>query len=202
MKSILTQLTPKEFFKKAGGTIEAREDGEQVHISSWREFKMWRDSLSSPWLWTKEVIKVNPIGDIAYELDGSLEIFNAAETLDPILAKGSCFSLECAFNEGDPRYDEWRTQRIERGFDDTELWNLDWSIARWLLPRLKAFRQDTDGYPARLGDMKAWEDILDKMILGLDIFVSKDAMMFTKEEYDKADESMRLLAEYFMDLWW
>lgn len=202
MKSIITQLTPKEFFKKAGGTIEVREDGEQIRISSWKEFRRWRDSLPMSWLWPSEVISVSPIGDIVYELDKDLELFNASGILDPILAKGACFSLECAVNEGDPRYDEWRQQRKERGFDDTELWNLDRSIARWLLPRLKAFRQDTEGYPARLESVKAWEDILDKMILGLDLFVSKDAIMFSKEESDKVDEAMRLLAEYFMDLWW
>lgn len=32
-------------------------------------------------------------------------------------------------------------QRWTRGFDDSELWSLDWTIAKFVLPRLKAFRE-------------------------------------------------------------
>ena len=37
------------------------------------------------------------------------------------------------------RRDKYRQQRKERGFDDTELWNLDVTFARLMLPRLRAF---------------------------------------------------------------
>lgn len=39
----------------------------------------------------------------------------------------------------DPRQAIWAEQRKVRGFDDTEMWNLDVTIARFLVPRLEAF---------------------------------------------------------------
>lgn len=36
---------------------------------------------------------------------------------------------------------KWEKQRYKRGFDDTELWGLDYTIASFILPRLIAFRE-------------------------------------------------------------
>jgi hypothetical protein len=38
----------------------------------------------------------------------------------------------------DVRAAQWALQRRTRGFDDRELWSLDITLARWLLPRLTA----------------------------------------------------------------
>lgn len=40
----------------------------------------------------------------------------------------------------DDRHLLWIEQRATRGFDDTDLWSLDQTIARFLVSRLKAFR--------------------------------------------------------------
>lgn len=39
-----------------------------------------------------------------------------------------------------------REQRDGRGFDDTELWNLDYTIISFVLPRLKAFNERDETY--------------------------------------------------------
>ena len=38
-------------------------------------------------------------------------------------------------------------QRITRGFNDSETWNLDYTIAKLVLPRLKRFKELTNGIP-------------------------------------------------------
>jgi hypothetical protein len=37
-----------------------------------------------------------------------------------------------------PKQKLWKKQRKDRGFDDTEIWNLDTSMFLWLYPRLEA----------------------------------------------------------------
>ena len=62
-----------------------------------------------------------------------------------------------------------------------ELWNLDYTIAKWILPRLKAYKKITDGFPPI--DRKVyyetkeykditfedWQNILDEIILGFEL---------------------------------
>lgn len=38
-------------------------------------------------------------------------------------------------------------QRIFRGWDDRETWNVDYEFFKWVLPRLKRYRELSDGYP-------------------------------------------------------
>lgn len=42
------------------------------------------------------------------------------------------------FKPTDSRHQEWRAQREERGFDDSELFSLDLTLCAFLLPRLSA----------------------------------------------------------------
>ena len=73
---------------------------------------------------------------------------------------------------------KWFYQRRVRGFDDMELWNLNFALSRHILPRLKAFRNlPLNGYPSNLisedniceytdeRDFEIWLSILDKLIL-------------------------------------
>ena len=61
-----------------------------------------------------------------------------------------------------------------------ELWNLDCTINKFILPRLQKFNlllkdnKGIHGYPANLKNMKEWIDIIDEMIwsfqFALDIY--------------------------------
>jgi len=84
-----------------------------------------------------------------------------------------------------------------------ELWNLDCTIAEWILPRLKAYKAKTIGYPPidrkvyfetkELKDItfEDWQNILDEIILGfeqilidpLDIAIDKDLDFNNKTDY-------------------
>lgn len=84
-----------------------------------------------------------------------------------------------------------------------ELWNLDYTIAKWILPRLKLYKNLTIGFPSI--DRKVysetkeykditfedWQNILDEIILGfeqilidpLDIAIDKDLDFKNKTDY-------------------
>ncbi len=68
---------------------------------------------------------------------------------------------------------QYRKQRIERGFDDTELWNLEHSIAKYVLPRLIEFRKVMTGYPVKAGSFEEYKEIIDKIIYSFDHIVNE-----------------------------
>src|ERR1035437_1925660 len=86
----------------------------------------------------------------------------------------------------DDRLKEFKLQRNERGFDDTETWSLYSSIAYYTLPRLKRFRESGWGIPCGI-TKEEWAEILDKMILGFELVVKDDESILTKEENGQMD---------------
>jgi hypothetical protein len=92
-------------------------------------------------------------------------------------------------------------QRMTRGWDDSETWSLDYSLAKVILPRLKRFKQITIATPGELKEQE-WNDILDKMIVTFEFAASEERWNATPEDYDKHNEGLKLFAEYYWALWW
>jgi hypothetical protein len=119
------------------------------------------------------------------------------------------FSLKkVVSNKKDRRYNKWKEQRITRGFDDTETWELYMTIAKFILPRLKAFRKDTYSTPVTVDCTavftdKEWDDVLDKMIYAFTTIVRDDDYDSTTFhiEYNKQKEGLALFSEHFLSLW-
>lgn len=111
------------------------------------------------------------------------------------------FSL---IKENDPRFEDFKKQRLERGFDSSELWSLDCTIAKFIAPRLKAFKEvSCEDHPGSL-TVKEWQDILDAMIEGFEIY--PDHFNWAQEEQEanwkKVDKAMKLFHKYFFNLWY
>lgn len=99
--------------------------------------------------------------------------------------------------------------------DRKELYNLDHTIIEWLVPRLKAFKERTTGYPGDVTE-KEWDNILDKIIAGLTAYKAErpwDENLSKQENLDQDKvfyeqqnsyfkEAMGLLTEYFGNLWY
>lgn len=103
----------------------------------------------------------------------------------------------------DERHPHWAKQREERGFDDTEMWALDQSIAAFLIPRLKRFKETHICHPPRI-TMEQWDEILQKMIDGFEEVLTRDDLTSKRgREYDssKVREGLKLFAEWYHDLW-
>jgi hypothetical protein len=71
-------------------------------------------------------------------------------------------------------------QNLTRGWNDSDVWSLDHTIAEFTLPRLRRFKEVLHGHPcfedlpedAPVEDgMKRWKDIIDKIIFSLDCIV-------------------------------
>ena len=66
----------------------------------------------------------------------------------------------------------WNFKLFKKKIKSKELWNLDYTIIEWLLPRIKAFKEQTEGYP---GDMTwdEWMSVLDRIITGLEAYTAE-----------------------------
>jgi hypothetical protein len=98
----------------------------------------------------------------------------------------------------------WFVQRRKRGFDDTELWSLDLTIAAFVEPRLRAF---IDTFQARSvpSDMESedWLEKLEKMHRAFYLIVKEDGKMMPPDspESKEIEEGLDLFREYFFHLW-
>ena len=109
----------------------------------------------------------------------------------------------------DKRIKKYAKQRKQRGFDDTETWSLDQTVAKFVLPRLKRFKEVNNGFPALLKSDE-WDAILDKMIDGFECVLKREcwALEYTEDqkEWKKVDkrarDGLRLFAKHFRELWW
>lgn len=56
-------------------------------------------------------------------------------------ARLTTYGLSNEIPANDKRQMQWETQRFIRGYDDTEMWCLTSAIAKFLLPRIKDFKE-------------------------------------------------------------
>lgn len=122
--------------------------------------------------------------------------------VDPYGIKNVNFSL---IKENDDRFEAYKQQRLERGFDDSEMWSLDCTIAEFIAPRLKVFKEQA----AQIGDhpvnitSEKWQEILSQMIEGFELYSdhfnwpSEDS----NENWQKVYKALELFKNWFMNLW-
>jgi len=106
----------------------------------------------------------------------------------------------------------WFKQRHTRGFDDRELWSLDLTIAKFLVPRLEAFMEKRAGHPTGMTDKK-WKQMLNLMIEGFRATIGEDYIDsnpdMSKAEINKKlkanskkqEVGLQLFTKHFKDLW-
>jgi hypothetical protein len=105
------------------------------------------------------------------------------------------------------RTKKYKKQRIERGFDDSELWNLDSTIAQFITPRLKAFKEYTQSYPGGMESFEKWKEILDQMVEGFELWQNhwewenESDQNIINEKRHKVDVALELFHKHFFDLW-
>ena len=109
-----------------------------------------------------------------------------------------CFSLT---RQDDHRETVFKKQRIERGFDDSETWSLFYTITKFILPRLKCFREVYAGYPGSTTS-EEWKSILDKMIRAFELVLRDNSKWMDEAEEKEYQEGMKLFSEWFRGLWW
>lgn len=122
--------------------------------------------------------------------------------VDPYGIKNVNFSL---INKDDERFEVYKKQRLERGFDDSELWSLDCTIAEFIAPRIKAFKEAA----AQIGDHpfnvteQEWQTILEEMVEGFEIYPEHFhwAAEESENNWKKVHKALSHFHKYFFTLW-
>ena len=114
---------------------------------------------------------------------------------------------------------KYSIQRFKKGYCDEDVWEPYIFISRTIVNILKDFKKIQVGYPANLKIEDEWKQILDEIIEGFEIILSKDSPPLTlnEEEWKKLPDDLKdnqeledirkinraweLLREYFFDLW-
>lgn len=103
-------------------------------------------------------------------------------------------------------------QRLNRGFDDSETWNLDSEIAEFVYPRLKRYFEITNMSPPCINDgngefielsEEEWKEIEQKILFALDEIrlYGRDPYEFNKD-WKKIKEGLDLFHKYMNKFWW
>jgi hypothetical protein len=117
-------------------------------------------------------------------------------------------------------------QKLFRGYSDQELWSLDTTMKKFILPRLKAFKKmNRYGVPLLAKNMsieemhqsrsveqleeecETWENYLDLMIKALELDLqdiedwSGSSKPLTMDDYKIIEKGNALFHKYFEDLW-
>lgn len=91
-------------------------------------------------------------------------------------------------------------QYLTKGYADSELWNLDTTIARFLLPRVRRFASNTHSYPSELTEQQ-WAEILNEIRIALEVAAKGEYWDLSKEEHERVQRGFELLGKWFQNLW-
>lgn len=93
-------------------------------------------------------------------------------------------------------------QRRSRGFDGSELWALDYTIAKFTIPRLKAFRDGKYSHPIDMTPEK-WDECIGDMIYALEVCVREGDGVLGRDDADweRVNRGLELFGTRFRDLW-
>ena len=92
---------------------------------------------------------------------------------------------------------------LKYGFDTSDTWSLDYSMAKWLYPRLVHFKETTQSYPDRY-TYNEWIELLEEICEGIELYL-KNTYSCSLEDDRKGREaykkSMQLIVDNLHDLW-
>ena len=106
-------------------------------------------------------------------------------------------------DKSDHRFEKFTQHEKEHGWSPDELWSLDFSIAKYLVPRLKGFRDRVDGEltPGCFETNEEWVEVLNQMIAAFEIIQNED-IVEVDDQNDIVHNGLDLFREYFFCLWY
>ena len=114
-----------------------------------------------------------------------------------------CFSVADDVYEKEPEQKEkYRQQRFLNGFDDTETWHMDRTMALFIIPRLKRFMEVNNGIPIGETD-ESYDEKLRFIIQAFENYYATDQYYNSVdiEERKKLTDDVKLAVEYLSKLW-
>ena len=103
--------------------------------------------------------------------------------------------------------------RCQNGYYKSDTWSLDYTLAKWILPRIKGFRKVNNGWPCDETDLNCdtpehWDATIDKMIAAFQGIVDENDnydAWYSKgyeDKYKQRQEGLELFGKYLSHLWW
>ena len=91
-----------------------------------------------------------------------------------------------------------KNESQENEFSVNEIANLDYTLAKFILPRLYAFKDlEKQSVPFGFNDMHEWNRAIQHMIDAFELIMSGDYPLCTCEVSDAIDEGLKLFGKYF-----
>lgn len=108
-----------------------------------------------------------------------------------------CFSLT---EKDDEREEQFRKQRMERGFDDSETWSLDYTVASFIIPRLERYQELANERLAR--DKQLIREV-DMLLEAMKLIVKdQGSHLWNEKEKEIVTLGLALFPKVFTTLWW
>lgn len=109
------------------------------------------------------------------------------------------YGLSSELKVDDKRQVMWEAQRFNRGYDDTEMWCLTSAIARFILPRLKDFKEN---YSLARADSEVYQ-AMEKMIAAFELVVADgpDYRFENTNDGKVFAEGWKAFHDYYLALW-
>ena len=102
-------------------------------------------------------------------------------------------------DKNDDRESEFRNQRIERGFDDSETWSLVDTICNFAIPRLERFIEISE----KVTKDDQFHADCRKVLKGFQLIVRNDgSRIFNESEQNEVELALKIFPEVFMGMWW
>lgn len=96
--------------------------------------------------------------------------------------------------------------RIRNGYPISDLWSLDYALAKLILPRLIQFKKHSImSYPMDFKSTKEWHKCIDKMIWSMDYIANDREMEYNLSDHNKNEKKcqkgLELFSKHFQSLW-
>ena len=124
-------------------------------------------------------------------------------SIKPEAINNICFSVADEIYEKDlVKKEQYRQQRFEHGFDDTETWHMDRTMALFIIPRLKRFLEVNNGIPNDETE-ESYDEKIRFIISAFENYYVSDKYFNSVdiEERKKPTDDVRQAVEYLSKLW-
>lgn len=103
--------------------------------------------------------------------------------------------------------EKYKQQRFENGFDDTETWHIDHTLALFIIPRLKRFIEVNNGIPN--GEtVESYNEKLNFIISAFENYYATDRYYQSTDSAEREQltddvrKAVGLLSNLWFELWW
>ena len=103
--------------------------------------------------------------------------------------------------------EKYKQQRFEQGFDDTETWHMDRTIALFIIPRLKKFIELNNGIPT--GEtVESYDEKLKFIISAFENYYATNKYYESvddaerKQLTDDVKQAVEYLSKLWFEMWW